>query len=93
MGDNSSQEVIPQEVEIESVKRSEMCIGLNYVMMTLPKNTVTGITIMIAQPVIHPTLKRTQLVTNTTLNMTQGITYITTNTILFISCLYVSNAT
>ena len=49
MGD-SSQEVIPQQ-EVESVKRSEMCIGLNCAMMTLPKNTVTGITIMI---VINP---------------------------------------
>ena len=73
MEDNSSQEVIPQqEVETESVKRSEICIGLNY-MMTLPKNTVTGITIMIAQPVTNPTLKRAQLVTN---NMTQGMEYI-----------------
>ena len=72
MGDSSSQEVIPQQ-EVETVKRSEMCIGLNCVMMTLPKNTVTGITIMLAQPV---TLKRTQLVTNATLNMIQGITYI-----------------
>ena len=52
MGDSSSQEVIPQqEVETESVKRSEMCIGLNCVMMTLPKNTVTGITITLAQTV------------------------------------------
>ena len=77
MGDSSSQEVIPQqEVETESVKRSEMCIGLNYVIMTLPKNIVTGITIMLAQPVTNPTLKRTQLVTNATLNMIQGITYI-----------------
>ena len=42
-----SLEVIPQQ-EVELVKRSEMCIGLNCVMMTLPKNTVTGITIMIA---------------------------------------------
>ena len=60
MGD-SSQEVIPQQ-EVESVKRSEMCIGLNCEMMTLPKNTVTGITIMIAQPVTNSIL--TQLVTN-----------------------------
>ena len=74
MEDNNSQDVIPQqEVETESVKRSEMCIGLNYVMMTLPKNTVTGITIMIAQPVTNPTLKRAQLVTN---NITQGMEYI-----------------
>ena len=61
MGDNSSQEVIPQQ-EVELVKRSEMCIGLN-VMMTLPKNTVTGITIVMTQSVTNPTL--TQLVTNT----------------------------
>ena len=81
MGDSSSQEVIPQqEVETELVKRSEMCIGLNCVMMTLPKNTVTSISITLAQAVIHPTLKRTQLVTNTTQSMTQGITYIATNT-------------
>ena len=88
MGDSCSQKVIPQqEVETESVKRSEMCIGLNCVMMTLPKNIVTGITIMLAQPVTNPTLKRTQLVTNTTLSMTQGITYIATNTNLY----YASN--
>ena len=67
MGESSSQDVIPQqEVETESINRSEMCIGLNCVMMTLPKNTVTGISITLAQAVIHPTLKRTQLVTNTT---------------------------
>ena len=88
MGDSSSQEVISQqEVETESVKRSEMYISLNCVMMTLPKNTVTGITITLAQPVTNPTLKRTQLVTNTTLSMTQGITYIATNTNLY----YASN--
>ena len=70
MGD-SSQEVIPQqEMETKSVKRSEMCIGLNCVMITLPKNTVTGITIMTAQPVTNPTLKKAQLVTNTTLKIT-----------------------
>ena len=57
MEDSSSQEVISQqEVETESVKRSEMCIGLNCVMMTLPKNTVTGITITLAQPVTNPIL-------------------------------------
>ena len=68
--EESSQDVIPQqEVETESVKRSEMCIGLNCVMMALPKNIVTGITIMIAT---NPILKRTQLVTNTTLKTTQG---------------------
>ena len=72
MGDNSSQEVIPQqEVETESVRRSEMCIGLNCVMMTLPKNTVTGITIVMTQSVINPTL--TQLVTN--IKSTQGKTF------------------
>ena len=49
--EESSQEVIPQqEVETESVKRSEMCIGLNCMMITLPKNIVTGITTMTAQP-------------------------------------------
>ena len=74
MGDSCSQQVIPQqEVETESVKRSEMCIGLNCVMMALPKNTVNGITIMIAQPVTNPTLKSAQLVTN---NMTEGMEYI-----------------
>ena len=67
--EESSQDVIPQEVETELVKRLEMCIGLNCVMMALPKNIVTGITIMIAT---NPTLKRTQLVTNTTLKTTQG---------------------
>ena len=88
MGDSSSQEVIPQqEVETESVKRSEICIGLNFVMMTVPKNTVTGITITLAQPVTHPTLKRTQLVINITRSMTQGITYIATNTNLYHACI------
>ena len=69
MGDNSSQEVIPQQ-EVELVKRSEMCIDLN-AMMTLPKNTVTGITIVMTQSVTNPTL--TQLVTNT--KSTQGKAY------------------
>ena len=72
MGD-SSQEVTPQqEVGTESVKRSEMCIGFNGV-MTLPENTVTGVTIMIAQPVTHPNFKRTELVTNITLHETQCV--------------------
>ena len=66
-----SLEVIPQqEVEIESVKRSEMCIGLNCVMITLPKNIVTGITTMTAQPVINDTPSGTQLVTNSTPKIT-----------------------
>ena len=84
MGDSYSQEVIPQqEVETESVKRSEMCIGLNCVMMTLPKNTVTGITIMIAQPVTNP---RAQLVTNNcNLNITQGIAIWHINIILVLA--------
>ena len=70
MEDSRSQEVIPQqEVETESVKRSEMCIGLNCVMMTVPKDTVTGITIMTTIPI--DILKKTQLVTVTNTNLTK----------------------
>ena len=71
MGDlDSSQEVTPQqEVGNESVNRSEMSIGLNCVMMALPENTVTGVTIVTKQP----TFKRTELVTNTTLYLTQSV--------------------
>ena len=69
MGDNS-QEVTPQqEVGTESVKRSEMCIGLNCVMMALPENTVTGVTLMTTQSAF----KRTELVTNTILYVTQSL--------------------
>ena len=55
MGDlDSSQEVTPQqEVGNESVKRSEMSIGLNCVMMALPENTVTGVTIVTKQPTLY----------------------------------------
>ena len=74
--EGSPQEVIPQqEVDTESIKRSKLCIGWNSVMMTLP-NTVTGVTMVMIQPLIKDTCKRTQLVTNTTLKITQG-TYIT----------------
>ena len=72
MEDSRSQEVIPQqEVETESVKRSEMCIGLNYVMMTLPNNDV--ISIGITQSLTNSTLDGTELVTSITLKTTQGM--------------------
>ena len=64
MEGSPQEEVIPQqEVDTESIKRSKFCIGWNSVMMTLP-NTVTGVTIVVTQPVTNDTLKRTQLVTN-----------------------------
>ena len=61
-------EVIPQqEVEkSDSAKRSEMCGGWTIVMI-LPKDTVTGVTIVIPQYVTNDIPKRTQLVTNSTL--------------------------
>jgi len=68
MGD-CSQEVIAQEVEeIESVKKSEMCIGWNSA--NLANDLVTGVTTQYA------TLEKTQLVTNSTLKMTQGKNYV-----------------
>ena len=53
-----SLQVIPQQ-EVGTDK-SEMCIGLN-TMMTLPENTITGVTIITAQVATN---KTTQLVTN-----------------------------
>ena len=57
MGDSSQEVVVPQqESEIQSVKRSEMCIGLSN-MMTLPNNIV----ITLPLNSMHA-LKRSQLV-------------------------------
>ena len=62
-------EVIPQqEVENDSAKTSSMCVGLNCV-ITVPTNTVSGITIVITKPVIDDVHQRTQLVTNSTLKI------------------------
>ena len=70
MEESRPQEVIPQqEAETESVKRSEMCIGLNCMMMTVPKDTVTDITIMTTIPI--DILKKTQLVTVTNTTLTK----------------------
>jgi len=70
MGDYSQQVIAQQEVEIESVKKSEMCIGWNCA--KLPNDLVTGVTIVTTQLVRNATLEKTQLVTNSTLKMTQG---------------------
>lgn len=66
-----SLEVIPeQEVgKNDAAKLSEMCVGWSIV-MTLPKDTVTGVTITIPQKVTNDIPKRTQLVTNATLKIT-----------------------
>ena len=65
MGDNGSQEVIPQqEVGTESVKRSEMCIGLNCATRTLLDDGII-ISIRITRSATNPTLNRTELVTIT----------------------------
>jgi len=70
-----SQEVIAQqEVEIESVKKSEMCIGWNSA--KLQNDLVTGVTIITTHLVKNTTLEKTQLVTNSTLKMTQGEHYV-----------------
>ena len=62
-------EVIPQqEVENDSAKTSSMCVGLNCV-ITVPTNTVSGITIMITKSMIDDVHKRTELVTNSTPKM------------------------
>ena len=71
MGD-SSQEVIPRQ-EVESVKRSEMCTGLNRAMMTLPSNGV--ISIGLTQSVINSILDRTELVMITQSNNTSNWSY------------------
>ena len=48
IGDSSQKELIPQqEGDIEAVKKSKICIGLNKV--KLPKNTVASITIVTTQ--------------------------------------------
>ena len=63
--------VIPQQ-EVEkpdSAKQSEMCVGWTIVMI-LPKDTVTGVTITLPQFVTNDIPKRTQLVTNSTLKGT-----------------------
>lgn len=74
MGDSSQEKVVPQQ-EVESVNRSEVCIGWSSA-MTIPNNIVIGVTIAITQPVTNDMLKRTQLVTNTTLKITQSMQYI-----------------
>ena len=63
--------VIPQqEVEkSDSAKQSEMCVGWTIV-ITPPKDIVTGVTIVIPQFVTNDIPKRTQLVTNSTLKGT-----------------------
>ena len=64
-----SLEVIPQQEMYNESVRSEMCIAQKSV-ITVPKNTVTGVVIMKARPVTNDILKKTQLVTNMTLKMT-----------------------
>ena len=67
-------EVIPeQETASESVKMSELCIGLNH-MIKPPSNTVTGITMTVQPAVTNNIAKKMQLVTNTTLNIIQPYT-------------------
>ena len=64
-----SVKAIPQqEMENDSAKISLMCVGLNCV-ITVPTNTVSGITIVITKSVIDDVHKRTQLVTNSTLKI------------------------
>ena len=66
-------EVIPEEeTASESVKMSELCIGLNH-MIKQPSNTVTGITMMV-QPVTNNITKKIQLAMNTTVKITQPYT-------------------
>jgi len=74
MGD-CSQEVIAQHVqeveEIESVRRSEMCIGWNSA--KLPNDLVTGVSGVTIVTTQYTTLEKTQLVINSTLIITVGM--------------------
>ena len=74
MGDCSQEVIAQQEVEIESVKKSEMSIGWNTV--KLPNDILTGVTIITTQLVRNANLEKAQLVTNSTLKITQGKHYV-----------------
>ena len=65
---DNSQNVIPQEEEGETAKRSEMCIGWNSI-ITLPNNVVC---IRTVQSLNTPTTNRAEIMTSPTLMTTQG---------------------
>ena len=57
----NSKEVVPQEeTMVEASKQSELCVGLDKVV--LPNNTVTGVTIKATQFVKPSNLTRAQMV-------------------------------
>ena len=62
--EESLEVISQQEVETESVRRSEMCIGLNCAMKALLNDGII-ISIEITQSATNPTLDRTELVTIT----------------------------